>query len=127
MNEHKEFAAARPPESVAPIRPVSGRDRAALGSSGGSESCDLGRAENSKHGQPRESRAHGSDASGNPTKLGAPIERVEGPRFPPPPWLWAAVGRWATCGYDRAEASARLAELRARAVEPERDAGGSVV
>lgn len=60
------------------------------------------------------------------------------PRFPPPPWLrdpphrtlaeveetrqlWAAVGRWANRGYDRVEARARLAELRARAVEPERE------
>lgn len=80
-----QFAAAEANElSAPPIRPMSVSGRADLRSSGGSESCDLCRAGVGKHGQPRRPDAHGPDAGGNPAKLGAPIERVEGPhpRFP---------------------------------------------
>src|SRR5262245_39793420 len=73
------FAAAAAKASAPPIRPMSVSGRADLGSSGGSESCVLGRAELSEHGQPRQPDAHGPDAGGNPAKLGAPIDRVEGP------------------------------------------------
>lgn len=72
------FAAAEALEAALPIRPMSDPGRASLGASGGSESCVLCRAETGKHGQPRWPGAHGPDASGNPAKLGAPIERVEG-------------------------------------------------
>ena len=65
-------------------------------------------------------------------------------RFPPPPWLrspphrtlaeveltWhleslARRSAWRTKGWTPKEGRARLAELRARAVEPDRDEGGS--
>lgn len=75
------FAAAEAKDSAPPIRPMSVSGRADLGSSGGGESCALCRAGIGKHGQPRQPGAHGSDAGGNPTKLGAPIEWVEGPRL----------------------------------------------
>lgn len=76
-----QFPADATSGSLHPIRPMSGRDRADLRSSGGGESCDLCRARISKHGQPGRSRVHGSDAGGNPTKSGAPVKRVEGPHF----------------------------------------------
>jgi hypothetical protein len=79
LAELTQFAAAEANDSAPPIRPMSVSGRADLGSSGGGESRVLGRAEISKHGQPRWPGAHGLDASGNPAKLGAPIKRVEGP------------------------------------------------
>ena len=75
------FAAADANEQAPPIRPMSVSGRAGFGSSSGGASRDLCRAGISKHGQPREPGAHGPDASGNPAKLGAPIERVEGPHL----------------------------------------------
>lgn len=81
MSIHSQvFAAAEAIETALPIRPMSGSGRANLRSSGSRETCVLGRAEIGKHGQPRWPEAHGPDATGNPAKLGAPIERVEGPR-----------------------------------------------
>jgi len=81
MKSIEQFAAAEAIGSAPPIRPMSVPGRADFGSSGGSESCVLCRAEISKHGQPRRPGVHGPDAGGNPAKLGAPIKRVESPRF----------------------------------------------
>ena len=81
MKSIVQFAAAEAIGSAPPIRPMSVPGRADFGSSGGSESCVLCRAEISKHGQPRRPGAFGPETSGNPAKLGAPIKRVEGPRL----------------------------------------------
>ena len=74
-----KFAAAEA-KMAQPIRPMSVSGRADFGSSGGGESR-AHRADVSKHGQPRWPDAHGPDAGGYLAKLGAPIERVEGPYF----------------------------------------------
>lgn len=93
----KEFAAAEVIEATLPIRPMSDPGRASLRSSGGSESYVLCRAKIGKHGQPRWPGAHGPDASGNPAKLGAPIERVEGSHpdaYDLKDWASDAKGCW---------------------------------